>query len=1132
MKHGVHLVALLLAASPSIFAQQGSGTIQGTVLDPQGAVVPSARVEVRNLDTNATFETLTNETGLYTAPGLSVGPYEVAAQSQGFKRALRSGVVLQVNQNALVDLTLEVGQLAEVVEVRADAALVDAGGATVGAVIERKRVTDLPLNGRSALALTLLTSGVISNAGPTASGFGDRGTQLSALSINGGPNSMNAQMLDGNNNTLSYAGEIGVPPAVDSVEEFKVQSGAMSAEFGFTAGGAVNLVTRSGSNKLHGSAYEFLRNDALDARNTFDPGKLPLRYNQYGVSAGGPLIKNKTFAFFNWEEYRLRRSTPRISSVPIEPFRRGDFGELRTANGTPIPIYDPATTRPNPAGSGVIRDPFENNVVPQSRFDPVSPQMVDLWPSPNRTPSNPYTFSQNYQDAAVTNTDWTQWNGRLDHSFTQKNTIFFRYTQVSHFTGTSAIFPDPTVGSNRLDDQTNKNVVLSDTHVFTPTLLNNLRVGLSRQAFDFTPANYGQGWPDQLGLPVSIPRDQMPQVNFGYGIMGGGQAGIRGSLNWDVQNMTTWVVRSHTLKIGANYRHLYGGNNQGPARAGVYSFSGLTRNPRSPSGTGADMAQFLLGDVTSATLDRTLGNSWSGETLSFFLQDDWKLSRRLTLNLGLRYDYQSKPVERYDGHINFDPGCTLPNGVQGCTVYAGYEGQPRSFRDADYNDFGPRFGFAYDLTGQGKTVLRGGYGIYYPSIFWRSFFGDTNLFTQTRTTYTAPTNQSAFRFSDGLPFEPLGAIGRSAGPDGLLGQAVSLTEPVGTTPMSQQWNVGVQHQLGDWLLDVAYVGNKGNHFVSGNYDLNQLDPQLMQQMGLSLFDPVPNPLAGLVPGALGTAQIIRAQTLVAYPGYQSVAVNDPLLGNYASHQVQVNVQKRFSEGSLLSVAFTGGKKISDSLDSPVNFGSVEQVTAISYQNGLYDRRAEKSVDPTDISRRLVLSGLYQLPFGAGKRFDADNGLNRLIGGWQLNAIGVMQNGVPVVVSQNPATNFAATRPDSTGVSAALPSDQRTPEHWFDTAQFMGPALFAFGNTGRALPDVRNPGVTNWDLSLIKDTPLAETVNLQFRVEAFNAFNHVNYGMVNSLFVPGADGSNSSSNFGTITSARDARVLQLGLKLLF
>jgi len=394
----VRTLSVLVLTSVGAWAQQATGTISGTISDAQGAVVPGAAVEVRNVATNAGFETKSNDTGFFTAPNLAVGEYVINVSATGFKKFVRSGVTLQVGQNAQVNVTLDVGQVAETVEVRADAMLVDTGSATLGTVIENRRVRDLPLNGRNALALTLLNAGVISNAGPTNSGFGDRGTQISSLSINGSPSSMNAQMLDGNNNVLSYVGEVGVPPAVDAVEEFKVQSGTMSAEYGFTAGGAINLVTKSGTNQFHGTLYEFLRNDKLDARNTFAARKLPLRYNQFGASLGGPVIKDRTFGFVNWEEYRLRQSTPRIASVPIQEWREGNFSNFRNAQGQLVPIYDPQTTRPNPNGQGQIRDPFPGNIIPTGRFDPITRKILDFWPMPNRAPNNQFTQSQNFED--------------------------------------------------------------------------------------------------------------------------------------------------------------------------------------------------------------------------------------------------------------------------------------------------------------------------------------------------------------------------------------------------------------------------------------------------------------------------------------------------------------------------------------------------------------------------------------------------------------------------------------------------------------------------------------------------------------------------------------------------------------
>ncbi len=1122
---GVLPAIVLLLAVCQAFGQQNTGTISGTVSDQQGAVIPGAAVEVKNVSTNFLFTASTSENGLYTAPGLAVGEYEISAESAGFKRAVRSGVTLQVNQIARVDLQLEIGQVTEVIEVTGEAPLVDTGDATLGEVIERKRVSDLPINGRSALALTLLTSGVVSNSGPTNSGFGDRGIQLSSISINGSPNSMNAQMLDGNNNILSYVGEVGVPPAVDAVEEFKVQSGTMSSEFGYTAGGAINLVTRSGNNEIHGTAYEFLRNDALDARNTFSSNKLPLRYNQYGGSVGGPFVKNRTFGFFNWEEYRLRRSNPRIRTVPIADFKRGDFSMLKTASGKRIGLFDPATTRPNPDGGGLVRDPYPDNQVPQARFDPAAQNVIPWYPEPNRTPNNANTFSQNFQDAQARNVNWSQWNTKVDHRFGNKNSIFFRYTQARHQPSGNDVFTDPNVGRYRNDDQTNRNAVISDTHTFSPTLINNFRIGISRQLFTFETVGAFLNYAQKMGLPDTVPPDQVPQINVSpYPTIGGGALGKRSSLNWDIQNMVTKISGNHTLKFGINARDLYGGNRQGGALSGSFQFSGLTSNPQSPAGTSWRLAQFLTGDVSSASIDRILGNSWHGFNWSFFVQDDWKITSRLTVNLGLRYDFQQKPYERYNGQINFDPDCTLPDtGLRGCTVYAGVDGQPRSFMDEDYNDFAPRIGFAYDFMGNGKTVFRGGYGIYYPSVFFRHWNGDINLFSRTRTNYRTTTpGEAAFRFSDGFPFPYSESPGASAGPAGRLGQSVSLRETDRTTPLTQQWNASIQHQTGDWLFDVTYAGNKGNHFAAGGYNLNQVDPAVRAQYGLALRDRMPNPNAGLVPGGLGGRTIERERLLMAFPHYSSVSILNPRLGNYLSHQLQFNVKRQLKDGLLVHLAFTGGKKMGDSTQVPVNWNT-EQNDRNGYQNGLYDRQAQRSIDPGDIARRAVLSLLYELPFRSQSA-----ALNKIIGGWQINSIGLMQTGFPLTITG--ANNFQADRPNSTGDSARL--DNPTRERWFDTRAFVNPSNFTFGNVGRVLPDVRTPGTFNFDLSLIKNTYVSERVNVQLRIEAFNFLNSVNLRGPNTAFSPGADGYNASGRFGTITGARDARRLQFGLKVIF
>lgn len=1131
------LGGLVLFWSSGIWAQQGRGTILGTVTDASGAAVPGVSVSITNTGTNSTFVARANAEGFYTSPGLPVGEYIVAAEREGFKRAVRSGITLQVDQRAQVNLLLEVGTVAETVQVTAEAPLVDTSNPSVGKVVERRRIAELPLNGRNALALMLLTPSIKSNAGPTNSGFGDRGIQLSSVSINGGPNSMNGMILDGGNNIQSYIGEVNINPAVDAVEEFKVQTGAMSAEFGFTGGGVVNVVTKSGTNSLHGSLYHFLRNDKFDARNTFAATKPPFRYNQYGVAAGGPVLRDRTFFFGNWEQYHFRQSTSQIGTFPTDRQRRGDFSDLLDTTGRLIPIFDPATTRANPAGTGFVRDPFSNNQIPADRLDPVALKINEFYPLPNRPPTNSFTNSNNFQRLGGESRFMRQYTIKFDHRFAMKNALFGRYSYFQHKTdnGASAatIYPNDVV-AKRDDDLQNRNFLLSDTHTFSPTLINEFRIGFTRSVFPFVVRSFGGGWPQNLGMPAIVPSDTFPQISNGLPGFNTGTAGVRGSLYWQFSDMLTKIAGGHTLKFGADHRLLRGNNFQRGSPSGNFSFpAGLTGNPQAPAGTGSGYATFLLGAVGSATVTTHLGEAQHGYSSSFFIQDDWKVTRRLTVNLGLRYDFQQQPVERYNGASNFDPFTVDPNsGLLGRTVFAGLDGQPRSFRREDKNDFGPRFGFAFDIFGNARTVIRGGYAIFYPYQFWRQNFGNPAGFAQTATNYLPPggnNNFPAFPLRIGLPSPPIQPQGSNLGPSAFLGQSVNWDEPAGTTPMSQQWNVSLQQQLpGQWLIDLGYSANVGHHFTSEGYDFNQLDPQFLS-LGRALQAAVPNPYAGRVPGGLGSATITRLQSLLLYPYYSSINVRFPRMGNFNSHLFLLSVEKRMSRGLALLFSYTPGKVISDSLRVPVDFGPVEQTNVWSFQNGKYDRTQNRSVDPTDVSQRAVLSALYELPFGRGHRWSSGSAaVNQIIGGWQVNTIGVMQTGIPLVVRG--ASNFLADRPNSTGVSAKL--EERTAQRWFDTTQFVNPPEFTFGNVGRVLPDVRTPGTVNWDLSLIKNTSVTETVTVQFRAEAFNFLNHVNLGAPNVSFLAGTDGRNRSGTFGVITQARDARVIQFGLKLLF
>lgn len=1140
------LTALVVLAVSAPVATGQTAQITGRITDATGAVIPEADVAARNTGTGLKYTTRSNDVGYYTLALLPPGNYEISVHKPGFRPLVRTGVRLDVDQVARINFTLEVGAVTESIDVNATAPLVDTSTATLGKVIENRRVQELPLNGRNALALVMLAPGVRSPVGPTNSGFISRGTHLSAISINGGPVGLNNVLLDGGSNIQGYNADLNISPTVDAIQEFKVQASTVSAEYGFTAGGIVNVVTKSGTNQLHGSLYEFVRNDAFDARNAFASIKAPFRYHQFGGSSGGPVYlpklydgRQRSFFFYNFEEWRYIQYAQPITRVPTQAEREGDFSGLRDAAGVLILLFDPATTRPNPAGSGYVRDPFPNNRIPRERHDPVSRNILPFYPLPNRTPSDPYTNSNNYIGSSRENRWMRQHTARIDHRLNARNTLFGRLAIFQHHTrglagGGTSPYPDPVVRS-RTDNYLTKNFILTDTHAFNPWLLNELRLAITRLAFTFEAESYGKGWPQKLGLPPHHPPELFPSISNGLAGFSIGTTGYRKTLSPQLTDTLTAMHGPHLIKAGFDFRTQQANQLLLRLPSGMFNFpASLTANPQRPTGTGFGFATFLLGAVGTASATTHVGFAQEGYSASFFLQDDWKLTARLTLNLGIRYDYQSWPAERHDGASNFDPHGVNPlNGLRGRMIYAGTD-YGRTVLSPDRNNWGPRFGFAWDVLGNGRMAIRGSYGIFYPFIFIRQFFGSSAGFSETTTNYLPPggnTNFPAFQFKDGFPNPPIPPLGRKLGPSAFLGDNVNYGESTGVTPMSQQWSLSLQRELAkDWLLDVTYSANHGTHLVAGSYDLNQMDPEYYR-LGLALQDRVPNPYAGVVPGSLGTATIVRGQLLRPFPYYNNITVGEPgpTLGNSIYHALLVSAEKRMARGWALLVSYTNAKMINDSVRGIGLLEDTEQTAVTGYQNGKFDRRAERSIDPTDVSQRLVLSGLFELPVGKGRALQPGNPAARvLLEGWQLNVIWTLQSGLPVVIRG--ANNFRADRPNSTGRSAKLAT--RSAARWFDTGAFLNPPDFTLGNVGRVLPDVRNPGAFNLDLSAFKNTRVRERLNLQFRAEAFNATNHVNLRPADGNFVAGADGRNRSGTFGSINSARPARILQFGLKLLF
>jgi Carboxypeptidase regulatory-like domain/TonB dependent receptor-like, beta-barrel len=1129
------LLAAVLAVTPLVRAQSFTGAILGTIKDPSGAVMPGVTVSITNVATNLRSEVPSDDQGTFIAPELQPGRYTVEATLPGFKRAVREGIVLQVQQRVQVDIVMAVGEVSESIEVTANAQLTETTTSSLGKIVDNRRILNLPLNTRNVYSLIFLTPGVT----------GSVGNQYNSMSyaVNGARATMMDTLIDGvtaSFPTVNGFTGISVFPSVDAIDEYKVMGANYSAEFGRSLGSVLNVIYKSGTNKFHGSAYEFLRNSVFDANNFFnnrrDEKLGSFKRSQFGATASGPIRRDRTFFMASYEGLRELSAATTTITVPTALQRQGDFSQTVAANGQLIRIFDPFTTRPNPSGSGFIRDQFAGNVIPSNLFDPVALNVLKYFPLPNQA-GDPVTQANNYSRSGSQQIDIDQFDVRVDENLSSARKLYGRYSYRLTKDAPAIFFPDElTIAEGRVIQENHvHNIVADYTQTLSPKTVLTTRLGFARTLFVFN--NQGLGFkPSSLGLPQAIDavvdRQMFPRFGAsGYTNLGGNDHRYSGFMSYSALAGLTKVIGKHTLKFGFDGRMLR--VNVWEARsAGTFNFSALFTqgpNPSQASATaGNSIASLLLG---TGNPNDVLIQGWKNVAaqsfyLAEYIQDDWRVTPRLTLNLGLRYDVDTPRTERFNRVNYFDPDAPSPLAqvvpgfpdLRGGVVFAGVDGHSRHQYIWDTNNLAPRVGLAYQITP--KTVIRAGYA---------HVFGPSNQAAQgtvgpfgfrveypwvTTIDNITPLNLLRNPYPQGFR-EPPGAS------EGLLTQAgANLQAPLRDTwtPWTQQWNLNIQRELpGQILLEVAYVGTQGHQLArssEGGLSLNQLDPKHMA-LGSQLNQLVANPFFGIVNnGVLSQSQVSRAQLLRPYPQFTDIIplYHGGAISNYNS--MQVTASKRLSHGLQFESSYTWAKNLDEGMN---------------HQDS-YDIGNDWSLTDIDLAHRFVMSYIYELPFGRNRHFGQgwSPWLNAIAGGWQFNGITVFQSGTTLSLS---ASNTAGifnplTRPNNNGRSGKLdgPVDERL-DAYFDKSVYSPPPAFTFGNVSQRLPDIRNDGVRNFDLSIFKEFGVAEGVKVQFRTEMLNAFNTPRFGSPNTTVTAAA--------FGVITSQANApRQVQFGLKILW
>ncbi len=1102
----VCLAAVLSAVlSSQAVAQIGGGTLTGSVTDQAGVSVPEASVTVTAVGTNLSRTVVTGAEGTYVVTGLAPGTYRALVELGGFRPLARDGVRLATGENVRLDLQLEVGSVAEAITVTADAPLLRSETSGLGHVIDNRRVVDLPLNGRSFITLATLAPGVAVPPAPAAP----------FPRINGGRPRTNEYLFDGISVLQPEPGQVAFFPNVDAIQEFKIESNSPPAEFGRFNGGVVNLTTKSGSNVFRGSAFEFTRHEALNARNFFaspTAAKPRFRRNQFGASPADRFARDQTFFFVDYQGQRQTIGRTVISTVPTLLQRQGVFTE---AIGGRVPaIYDPAT-------GGAGRSPFSGNTIPLERMDPVARALLERYPPPTSAGT-----ANNYRRVGDESVDQDQFSLRVDHRFaTNRDQVFARFTRFREEFIPVAPLPEGsglTAGTLGPQDTTSSSLATSYQRTFSNDVLNELRIGDTRRAVDRTAAALGGTASASLGLPGIPSNARFPNTLPTFLIGGYQQLGSppNTASNFStsvtqIADSLTWLTGRHTFKMGADLRWERLNVLQPPSPTGSFTFSNLFSDLPGVANTGTPLASFLLGQVQEFSIDLQqdeIRNRAHWE--EYFIQDDWRPSDRLTLNAGVRYTLNFPSTEENDQAAVFNLETRQ-------LEFLGRDGQPRAARQLHKRNFGPRLGVVGRVTD--KTVARVGYGM-----VWIEMAGITTPFTtpvfpflQTVSQRTLDNITPAFTMARGPSVEPIPLT-----PTAGIGQGVFAVDRDLGSGYVQQWNTSVQRELtADLSVEVAYTGSKITHVGIPDTNLNQLTAEQLAQ-GAALQQRVPNPYFGVIPrsSSLGDPTIPVAQLLKPYPQYTTVSLYRNNVGTTVYHGAYVKLEQRFSSGLSYLVSYTRSKLMDDAssvFDASILTGPVANFPVADG----FNRRLERDYSNGDIPHVFVTSAVWDLPWGSNRRSRAGGVFGALVNDWTLTGVVTLQSGIPLAISQTTNNNafagFGTQRPNLVG-DPELPSDERSVSRWFNTSAFAAAAPFTLGTSSRN--PVRGPGYRNLDLALMRRLPLSGGNALEFRAEVFNATNTPPLGAPNTTV--------GSAAFGTITSAGDPRVVQLALKFVF